>query len=84
MDPAVAELEARRASQRLANYGKAADALAGLPGARPIAREEAAAIIWSVGHPQTYAHLTEVEGWSLGRYRDWVASALAATLVVVT
>ena len=80
-DPAVAKIEVARASQRLHNYGMAADALAGLPGARDLPREEVAATIWSVGHPQTYVQLTEVEGWSPGRYRDWVARTLADALV---
>jgi AcrR family transcriptional regulator len=84
VDPAVAELEERRASQRLANYGRAAAALAALPGARPLARADVAAVIWSVGHPQTYAHLTGAEGWSIERYRAWVAGALAAALVEPT
>jgi AcrR family transcriptional regulator len=81
-DPAVAELEVRRASQRLRNYGQAADAFARLPGARDLPREHIAATIWSIGHPQSYEHLTQVEGWSRGRYRDWVARALAGALVV--
>lgn len=80
-DTAVADLERRRASQRLHNYGMAADALAGLTRARDLPRDEVAATIWSVGHPQTYLQLTEVEGWTLKRYRDWVARTLANALV---
>lgn len=81
-DADVAQLEVRRASQRLRNYGLAADALAGLPGARDVARDDVAATIWSIGHPQTFVHLTEVEGWSLERYRDWVARTLRQAFVV--
>lgn len=80
VDEGVAELERERASRRLHNYGMAADQLAGKPGAVAMERDAAAAIIWSIGHPQTYGHLVEVEGWDVARYRDWVAATLRAAL----
>ncbi|WP_062460981.1 TetR/AcrR family transcriptional regulator [Demequina soli] len=80
-DDAVAELERRRASQRLAHYGLAADQLRERPGARDLPRADVAALIWSVGHPHTYAQLVEVEGWSLAEYAAWVERALAAALL---
>lgn len=80
-DPAVAAIEVRRASQRLHNYALAADTLASLSGARDLPRDEVAATIWSIGHPQTYVQLTQEEGWSTKRYRDWIANALSNALV---
>ena len=79
-DAGVAELEQARASQRLAHYGRAADQLRDR-GAREMPREQIAALIWSIGHPQTYAQLVEVEGWSLDAYRAWVRDSLAAALI---
>ncbi|WP_062310335.1 MULTISPECIES: TetR/AcrR family transcriptional regulator [Demequina] len=80
-DDSIAELERRRASQRLANYGRAADQLRERPGARELPREDVAAIIWSIGHPQTYAQLVEVEGWSIDAYAGWVERSLAVALL---
>lgn len=80
-DDAVADLEKRRASQRLSNYGLAAEELLKRPGVRTLTRGAIAALIWSIGHPQTYRHLVEVEGWSLDEYRAWVRTSLAAALV---
>ncbi len=42
--------------------------------------EEAAAVIWSIGHPDTYRSLVVDNGWSSERYRTWLAAGLAAAL----
>ncbi len=80
-DDAVAQLERARASRRFANYGKAADALQALPGARLQSREAIAAVLWTVGNAMVHRHLTEVEGWDAAAYREWVGSTLTAALL---
>jgi hypothetical protein len=39
--------------------------------------EQAAATIWSVGHPTTYRALVIEAGWSPESYRAWLRAALA-------
>ncbi len=80
-DEVVADLERARASQRLHNYQRAADQLLDRAGTRDLPRDAIAATIWSIGHPQTYAQLVEIEGWSLERYATWVEQTLVAALV---
>jgi AcrR family transcriptional regulator len=82
VDPAAAELATRRAGQRLANYARAADELARRGSLRPgLGREEAAALIWAVGHPGVYRVLVVDGGWAPSRYRAWVADMLRAGLL---
>ncbi len=80
-DEVVAQLERARATRRFNNYGKAADALLPLPGARLQSRESVAAVLWTVGNAFAHRHLTEVEGWDAATYREWVGSTLAAALL---
>ncbi|HEX4325942.1 MAG TPA: hypothetical protein VH105_03940, partial [Burkholderiales bacterium] len=71
-----------RAEQRLRNYAKAARALKARNAlAEGYTLEEAAAVVWSIGHPQVYRMLVTQQGWTLGRYRDWVHKALLAALL---
>lgn len=81
VDDGVAELEQERASRRLANYHLAARQLGAKPGARELPEDAVAATIWSLGHPQVYTQLVDVEGWSVAAYRDWLDAALRADLV---
>lgn len=81
-DDEVAAFATRAAQRRLDNYGLAADALAargGLP--EGLDRDDVAALIWSVGHPQVYRALVEVRGWSAERYRRWAEASLRAALL---
>jgi AcrR family transcriptional regulator len=82
VDPQVAELEDRRAAQRLHNYegvGAGLEARAALaPG---LTREDAAAIVWTVGHPEVYRMLVRKQGWPLDRYHAWVERCLRLTLL---
>jgi hypothetical protein len=81
VDHEVAKLEQRRATQRLIKYGDAAAALRERRGLRRgLSDHEAAALIWSVGHPQVYRTLVDDVGWSLDAYRNWLRSALTAAL----
>ncbi|AIY00709.1 hypothetical protein ART_1110 [Arthrobacter sp. PAMC 25486] len=81
VDPAVATLRDRRAGQRLANYRLAAAALRARGGlGNGMSDDDAAAAIFALGHPDSYATLVAHLGWSVPRYRDWIHTALLATL----
>jgi len=80
--PEVAALAQARAEQRLRNYARAARALKAREAlANSYTLEEAAAVVWSIGHPQVYRMLVTQQGWTLARYRDWVHKALLAALL---
>lgn len=81
VDPAVARLRDERARQRLANYRHAAAAIRERGGlGNGMDDDEAAAVIFAVGHPDSYATLVEACGWSLPRYRSWVYASLLGAL----
>jgi hypothetical protein len=42
--------------------------------------EEAAAAIFSLGHPLAYRTLVTDGGWSLDAYRNWILKSLTAAL----
>ncbi len=82
LDPEVAELERRRAEQRLGNYGQAARLLAQRGGLRPgLGEDEAAAVIFTIGHPDAYRFLVAEQGWSVDRWAAWVRETLCAALL---
>lgn len=81
VDVEVEALERARASQRIANYALAAAHVRALGGlTNGMDDEEAAALIWSLGHPDTYRFLVGVQQWSHERYRLWLTAGLAAAL----
>lgn len=81
VDPTAAGLQQRRAIQRLHNYSEAAEALRERRGlAAGLSDAEAAAAIWSTGHPQVYRTLVLEVGWSLDSYREWLGKTLTAQL----
>ncbi len=81
VDPAVASLRDERAAARLAHYGLAAAAIRERGGlSNGMSDEEAAAAIFTLGHPDSYATLVTHLGWSLPRYRDWIHKALLSAL----
>ena len=81
VDADVAAMEQARADQRLRNYTLAAGQVRERGGLTSgLSDEEAAAVIWSVGHPDTYRVLVIERGWSVQRYRAWLATSLAAAL----
>lgn len=79
--PEVAALERERGERRLANYGRAA-ALARSRGglSNGLSDEEAAASIWSLGHPQVYRSLVVDGDWAPEAYRQWLALSLRGAL----
>ncbi|MFF2299108.1 TetR/AcrR family transcriptional regulator [Arthrobacter sp. NPDC058127] len=81
VDAEAAKVERDRAELRLRNYAEAAAALRRRGALTSgMSDEQAAAVIWSVGHPDTYRSLVLDFAWGLDRYRDWVHAALKAAL----
>ena len=81
VDPAVANLRDARAAQRLANYRLAAAAVRERGGlGNGMGDEDAAAAIFTLGHPDSYAMLVSQLGWSLSRYRAWIHASLLGIL----
>ena len=81
VDPAAAKLQADRALQRLERYGEAAAAVRSRGGLRSgMSDADAAAAIWSLGHPQTYRTLVGEAGWTVKAYRGWLLRSLSAAL----
>ena len=82
LDPEVAALERQRAEQRLRNYGIAARILAERGALHQgLSADDAAAIIFSLGHPDQYHFLVHEHGWPVKRWAEWVRSALVAALL---
>ncbi|CAN7464622.1 TetR/AcrR family transcriptional regulator [Arthrobacter sp. LjRoot78] len=81
VDTEVAKLEKARALQRLTRYHEAAAAVRERGGLTSgMSDEDAAAAIWSLGHPQAYRTLVNDAGWTPEAYREWMLRALAAAL----
>lgn len=76
VDSDVAELERGRSRQRLRNYGLAAAALRERGGLGAVTDDEAAATIFTLGHPTAYRTLVIDEGWSPDAYRAWLRGGL--------
>ena len=82
LDPEVAALERQRAEQRLRNYGIAARILAERGALREgLTPDDAAAVIFTLGHPDQYRFLVKEQGWPADRWAEWVRSALVAALL---
>jgi AcrR family transcriptional regulator len=80
-DPDVARFERERALARLEHYAEAARELKRRGGAPGLEVEDAAALIFAVGHPRIHRTLVGQRGWPPERYRRWVEAALTAGLV---
>jgi AcrR family transcriptional regulator len=81
LDDDVASPERARADQRLRNYIKAAAQVRARGGLTSgLTDEEAAGVIWSLGHPDTYRALVVERGWSQEKYRHWLATSLQGAL----
>ena len=82
LDAEVAELERTRTGQRRRNYAAAAALLAERGGLRDgLDVDDAAALIFALGHPETYRALVIDGGWPLERWAAWVGDALAVALL---
>src|SRR3954454_6401862 len=82
VDSEAAELEQTLADARFTGYREAARELARSGGLRAgVTQDQAAATIWSLGHPDTYRYLSGRRGWSARRYRGWLTDHLSAALM---
>ena len=82
LDPEIATLETERARARLRNYGVAGRMLADRGQLRSgLSPDAAAAVIFSLGHPESYRLLVHKSGWSSERWATWVTDALEAALL---
>lgn len=81
-DPEVASLERRRGELRLRNLEHPARLLAELGALRlDLTVEDAAAIIFTLGHPDQYRFYVEDLRWSRERWAAWLEAALAGALL---
>lgn len=81
-DEQVAAFARQRAHQRLSNYQLAAEELRRRGALREgLAIEEAATIVWSLGHPHVHRTLVLELKWPPERYRAWLESSLSAALL---
>jgi AcrR family transcriptional regulator len=79
VDPEIARLERDLATQRLSGVEQLAATFANRLGIDddPDAIAYLRDSLWVLGAPQQYGLMRE-RGWSVDRYRDWIARALAA------
>lgn len=83
LDPEVAELESRRAAQRLSNYGHAAKLLADRGALRHgLSARDAAATMFAVGHPDMYRFFVLERGWTAKRWAGWAEKTLTSALLL--
>lgn len=80
VDADAAQVQQRRAEQRLANYALAASALRERGALAGLSDAQAATTIWALGHPQVYRSLVLDGDWSVAEYRAWLELALRGAL----
>lgn len=79
--PEVAALERERGEKRLAGFGRAAAVARERGGLTTgLSETQAAAAIWSLGHPQIFHSLVADGGWTTDAYRQWLAQSLRSVL----
>lgn len=82
VDPEVAAFERAMDMRRLESHRQAAAEIdARGPLRDGLAREDAAAAVWTLSHPVAWRLLTSELGWSPERYAAWLEDMLAAALL---
>jgi AcrR family transcriptional regulator len=82
LDPEIAALETERAQARLRNYGVAGRMLADRGQLRSgLSPDAAAAVMFSLGHPESYRLLVHKSGWTSEQWATWVTDALEVALL---
>jgi AcrR family transcriptional regulator len=82
IDPEAASLERERAAQRLRNYEIAARLLDQRGPLRDgVTIDQAAATIFTIGHPETYRALVLDGAWDNRRWAAWARTTLQAALI---
>jgi len=81
-DPEIAALARTLDEQRLTGAERMAGVLARLLGTGDPARiAEIRDVIWTLDAPDVHTMLVGERGWTVERYRDWLARALAGTIL---
>lgn len=81
-DPEVATLWERGKAQRFAGQRELLRMVIGTDGLRPgLDLATAADILYALGSPETYRHLTADRGWSGARFERWYAETLERLLL---
>jgi TetR/AcrR family transcriptional regulator, regulator of autoinduction and epiphytic fitness len=82
VDPEIDAYWRTNRDLRMWGYTQAAKELHAKGGLRRgLSTETAAAVIWSLGNPETFDYLTQQRSWSDARYRRWVGDAMAGALL---
>lgn len=79
-DPQLAQLLATLHSDRLRNLRTLTRALAA-NGPLRVSEEEAVETVWALTSPELHQLLVRLRGWSMRRYREWLAASLAELLL---
>ncbi len=82
IDKGAARVQNTRDEQRLRNYRLAAAALRERGALTDTSDEEAAAMIWTIGHPESYRMLVTNLSWTPHEYRELVRTTLLGALGV--
>lgn len=82
VDPEIAALERQRELERFGRYRNTAARLRELGGLREgISIDDAAGVLFTLGHPSQYRFFVEDLRWSRRRWADWVTAALTSSLL---
>ena len=76
----LADLLTALHADRLSNLRVLVDALA-VNGPLRLEEDEAVETVWALTSPELHQLLIRVRGWTRQRYRDWLATSLAALLL---
>lgn len=80
VDESAARVQKERDEQRLRNYLLAAAALRERGALEKTTDEEAAAMIWTIGHPESYRVLVNGLSWTAHSYRELIRKTLLGAL----
>jgi AcrR family transcriptional regulator len=79
-DPELADLLSRLHTERRTNFAGFVAALAE-NGPLRLPADEAVETVWALTSPELHQLVTQVRGWTRGRYTDWLADSLARQLL---
>jgi AcrR family transcriptional regulator len=82
VDPEIGALQREQDLEKLRSMTVAAGDLARRGWLRSdLGVDEAAAVLWTLSHPQSYRLFVDESGWEVGRYSEWLEDALCAALL---
>ena len=81
-DPELAELWRKMQAEFHQNQGRIIEALHAKGGLRPdLTPADATDVLWTLNHPTVFQMLVAERGWSMARYREWLAATLRQQLL---